>query len=267
MSVLPVSVRLSLWATAAYAGRLPVEEVMARAHPDIDHVAGDLGHLCLWRDLGERAVLVALPRPGNLSGMPRGSAALIAAATDAGECVYVPGVGGALVPTIECFGPAGDQGTQVTWTAYDADPVPTHVLEVLSLGEIELRFRQDLAACTGAIEALDATPWAGSPFRSMADERSISRWGLPDGLPQRATNVITMAARVGVATELGLSVQAQSQSLTSAVAEQRRILLSDLDAIADTAMAAAATLAALSMAGLLPSAEAPSPVGPLDADI
>jgi len=86
----------------------------------------------------------------------------------------------------------------------------------------------------------------------MADERSSCRWGLPDGLPRRATSIITMAALVGVATELGLSAPAQSQVLTSAVAEQRRILLTDLDALADTAMAAAATVAALSMAGLLP---------------
>jgi hypothetical protein len=184
--------------------------------------------------------------------MPRGSAELIAAATDAGECVYVPGIGGALVPTIEHFGPDGDQGTQVTWTAYDSDPVPTHALEALSLNEIELGFRRELTDRTRAIEALDATPWAGSPFRAMADERSISQWGLPDGLPLRATNIITMAALVGVATELGLSVQAQSQVLTGAVAEQRRMLLADLDAVADTAMAAAATVAALSMAGLLP---------------
>jgi hypothetical protein len=252
MSVLPVSVRLALWATAAYAGQVPFGEVVDRAHPDLDHVTGDLSRLSVWRDLGERAVLVALPRPGNLTGMPRGPAELIAAATDAGECVYVPGVGGALVPTIEPFGPAGDQGTRVAWTAYDSDPVPTHALEALSLNEIELGFRRDLAACTGAIEALDATPWAGSPLRAMADERSISRWGLPDGLPRRATNIITMAALVGVATELGLSVQAQSQVLTSAVAEQRRILLTELDVIAETAMAAAATVAALSMAGLLP---------------
>jgi len=252
MSVLPVSVRLALWATAAYAGQLPVEEVVDRAHPDLDRVTGDLNRLSVWRDLGERAVLVALPRPGNLTGMPRGSAELIAAATDAGECVYVPGVGGALVPTIEHFGPAGDQGTQVTWTAYDSDPVPTHALEALSLNEIELGFRRELTDRTREIEALDATPWAGNPFRSMADERSNSRWGLPDGLPRRATNIITMAALVGVATELGLSVQAQSQVLTGAVAEQRRMLLADLDAIADNAMAAAATVAALSMAGLLP---------------
>jgi hypothetical protein len=252
MAVLPVSVRLCLWATAAYAGHLPLEEVVHRAHPDLDQVTGAAERLRLWRDLGERAVLVALPRPGNLTGMPRGSGELVAAATDAGECVYVPGLGGALVPTIEHYGPDDDQGTQVTWTPYDCDPVPTHTLEGLSLNEIELGFRRELARCTCAIEALDATPWAGSPLRSMADERSSCRWGLPEGLPQRATNIITMAALVGVATELGLSVQAQSQVLTSTVAEQRRILLNDLDGIADTAMAAAATVAALSIAGLLP---------------
>ena len=50
-------------------------------------------------------VLVALPRPGDLSGMPRGSADLVAAATEAGECVFVPGIGGALVPTIEPSAP------------------------------------------------------------------------------------------------------------------------------------------------------------------
>jgi hypothetical protein len=252
MSTLPVCVRLALWATAAYAGQLRVEDVVRRAHPDLDHVAGDLDRLCLWRDLGERAVLVALPRPGNLCGMPRGSPELIAAATDAGECVYVPGVGGALVPTIQTFGPVGDQGTQVTWSAYDADPIPAHTLEALSLGEIELGFRQKLMEHTLVIEALDAGPWAGSPFRTMAEERVLGQWGLPEGLPSRATRIITMAAMVAVAAELGLSIQAQSQVLTAMVAEQRRRVLTDLDTIAEEAMAAAATVAALSMAGLRP---------------
>jgi hypothetical protein len=252
MSVLPVCVRLSLWATAVYAGQLTLAEAVDRAHPDLDNVTGDLNRLSLWRDLGERAVLVALPRPGNLSGMPRGSTELIAAATDSGECVYVPGIGGALVPAIEHFGPAGDQGTQVTWSAYDCDPVPVHTLDALSLSEIERTFRQELTEHTLAIEALDAKPWAGSPFRSMADELSISQWGLPAGLPSRATSIITMAALVGVATELGLSDQAQSQVLTGAVAERRRMALTHLDVSADTAMAAATTVAALSMAGLRP---------------
>jgi hypothetical protein len=252
MSVLPVSLRLALWTTAAYAGRLSIEAAVQRAHPDLDDVTGDLEHLSLWRDLGERAMLVALPRPGNLTGMPRGSAELVAAATDAGECVYVPGIGGALVPRIEQFGPAGDQGTRVTWSAYDCDPVPTHLLEALSLGEIARVFGEVLTEHTSKIEALDAKPWAGSPQRSMADELSMSSWGLPDGLPARATNIIRMTSLVGVATELGLSDEAQSQVLTVGVVEQRRALLNGLDAVADTAMAAAANVAALSIAGLRP---------------
>jgi hypothetical protein len=250
MSVLPVCVRLALWASAAYAGQLTVDKAVDRAHPDLDHVTGDLGRLSLWHDLGERAVLVALPRPGNLSGMPRGSAELIAAATEAGECVYVPGIGAALVPLIEHFGTADDQGTRVTWSAYDCDPVPVHTLEGLSLSEIERAFRQELTERTLAIEALDAGPWAGSPFRSLADELSVGQWGLPEGLPSRATQIITMAATIGVATELGLSDQAQSQVLTSTAVEQRRVQLLGLEASADTAMAAAATIAALSLAGL-----------------
>ena len=54
MSSLPASVRLALWATASYAGRLPLEEVMDRALPDVDDVRGDVDRLALWRDLGER---------------------------------------------------------------------------------------------------------------------------------------------------------------------------------------------------------------------
>jgi hypothetical protein len=252
MSVLPVCLRLSLWATAAYAGQLSVDEAVARAHPDLDHVSGDVDRLSLWRDLGERAVLVALPRPGNLSGMPRGSAELIAAATAAGECVYVPSIGAALVPTIEYFGPAGDQGMGVAWSAYDCDPVPVHALEALSLSEIDQRFRQELVDQTRALEDLDAKPWAGNPFRSMADELSLGQWGLPAGMPQRAIKIITLAASVAIATELGLSDEAQSQVLTGPVEQRRHTVLTHLDASADTAMAAAATVAALSIAGLRP---------------
>ena len=249
MSILPVSVRLALWATAAYAGRLPMQDVAGRAHPDIDQVDGDLDHLSLWRDVGERVVLVALPRPGQLSGMPRGSAELIAAATDAGECVFVPGVGGALVPTMQTFGTVGDQGTRVTWTAYDADPVQTYVLEALSLTEIELSLRRAVLEATELIDALDTKPW-NATLRSLADDLSGKGWGLPDGLPPRAHRIMATASQIGTATELGLSIHAESQVLTSQLTEQRRLLLTSLDAIADSALAAAATVAALSLAGL-----------------
>jgi hypothetical protein len=164
----------------------------------------------------------------------------------------VPGIGAALVPKIEHFGPLGDEGTRVTWAAYDCEPVPVHTLEALSLSEIDQRFRQELMDQTRAIEDLDAKPWAGSPFRSMADDLRLGQWGLPGGMPSRATKIITMAASVAVATELGLSDQAQSQVLTGAVAQRRRMVLTYLSTSADSAMAAASTVAALSMAGLRP---------------
>ena len=228
-----------------------MDQAVERAHPDLDHVAGDLDRLTLWRDLGERAVLVALPRPGNLAGMPRGSAELIAAATEAGECVYVPSLGAALVPTLEQFGPACDRGTQVSWTAYDCDPVPTHILEALSLNEIELRFRQDVLEATERIDALDTKPW-NATMRSLASHMPAGAWGLPSQLSSRAQRIIGTAAQIGVATDLGLTIHAESQVLTSRLTEQRHRLLTDLSAIADTAMAAAATVAALSTAGLRP---------------
>lgn len=252
MPILPASVRLALWATAAYAGRLPLADAVRRALPDVDEVRGDLvERLGLWRDLGERAVLVALPRPGDLSGMPRGSADLVAAATDAGECVYVPGLGGALVPTVEVFGPEGDQGLQVTWTAYDADPVPVHQLEALSLREVERSLRLELLERTTALDALDATPWAGADLRAMADDRLTDRrWGVPDGLPPRAVSIIGMAGTVGTITDVGLGHV--GHALDSSVTERRRALLAGLQSAADKALAAAATAGALHLAGLAP---------------
>ena len=253
MSVLPASVRLALWATASFSGRSRLEDVLARALPDVDHVDGDvLARLQLWRDLGERAVLVALPRAGDLRGMPRGSAEFAAAAATAGECVYVPGMGGALVPRLEVYGPEVDQGTRVTWSAYDTDPVPAHTLEALSLSEIERELRSELIELTEALDGLDAKPWAGSSdLRASADERLGGRgWGLPEGLPQRATSVMTLAAQVGTITDVGLAHVGHAVSAHGT--ERRRALLSDLQGAADRALAAAATVASLSLAGLRP---------------
>jgi hypothetical protein len=86
----------------------------------------------------------------------------------------------------------------------------------------------------------------------MADELKPDQWGLPRGLPSRAIKIITMAASVAMATELGLSDEAQSQVLTSPLAQRRHMVLTYLEASADLAMAAAATVAALSMAGMRP---------------
>jgi len=179
--------------------------------------AGDIDRLSLWRDLGERAVLVALPRPGNLAGMPHGSAELIAAATDAGECVYVPGIGAALVPTIEKLRPGRRPRHRVTWSVYNCEPVPTHALEALSLSEIEQEFRQELLEHTRVIEAW--TPSRGWQPVSLHGRRvEQPPMGLPDGLHRGRPRSSRWLHWSALPPSLGLSDQAQSQVLTSTVA-------------------------------------------------
>lgn len=198
--------RLALWASAAYAGRLAVADVAATALCEFDHVGGDIDRLALWQELGERAVLVALPRPGATSGMPHAGADLLAAATQAGECVFVPGLGGALVPRTGRFGPVGDEGTSVTWTAYEAGPLPVHRLEALDLGDVELQLRRQLAEGTQELAAMENGAWAGARAREDAERcLELRRSALPDGLPLRALRVLDLAAQVAMIVELGMS--------------------------------------------------------------
>jgi hypothetical protein len=97
MPALPLSVRFALWATVAVRGEMDPDDAVVAAHPDVDDITGEpAGRLELWRDFGESAVLVALPRPGDLTGMPRAELAGSGAAATSGECVFVPGIGGLL---------------------------------------------------------------------------------------------------------------------------------------------------------------------------
>lgn len=248
MPSLPASVRLSLWTTAAFAGHLDLDDAVRRALPDLDAVDGLLEPLRLWGDLGEQVLCVALPRPGQIATMPRSSAELVAAATEAGECVFVPALGGALVPTYAQFGPAGDTGWRVDWTTYDTEPVPVHQLAALDEREIERGLREQLIDVAGELDALDAPPWAGSGLRGEADERTALRlWGLPPGVPPRALRVIQLAGTVAAACELGLE---QAPTLDGTTHARRERLLRDLLVNAETALAGATTAGAQTLAGL-----------------
>ena len=195
VSELPASVRLALWVTAAWRGDLPTRDALARSFPDLDHVAGDLARLDVWRDLGEGALFVALPRPGDVSGMPRASTAATAHAAEAGECVYVAGIGGVLVPTLSTFGPEGDVGHRVDWTAYEADPVPRHRLEMLDLRDVERTLMTRLPSTRrgsptsavspggtrrGPLPRRTSTPWSGGcPARRRDGLCASCRWPAP----------------------------------------------------------------------------------------
>lgn len=248
MSDLPAAVRLSLWVTAAWAGHLDLEEALRQALPDADQVAGDVGHLATWQDFGERVLACALPRAGDISGMPRGNPELNAAATETGECVYVPAIGGALVPSVEVFGPAGDEGMTVRLTAYDCAPTPAHRLEELHESQIERELRTRLAHATSALKSLDIQPFAGSSLRAQADEvAALREWGLPSGLPGRAIRILQTAGTVGAAVDFALD---HPTAIDLASDVERQQALRELQAATDRAMARATTAAALHLAGM-----------------
>src|SRR6478672_9768345 len=255
MPELPASVRLSLWTTHAWATGSPLEGAIARALPDIDHVAGDLDRLGLWHDLGERALLVALPAPGDLVGMPGASVDAQGAAAAGGECVFVPGLGGLLVPTISTYG-AGtegglDVGTRVDWTAYDADPVPRHRVEALEASQLERHLRDEIRAATEAIDAIGGQPFGAGAARELADAALGGRWGLPPGLPGRAARVIALAGTIDSVVDVALA--AGDGALTAAEGASRHRVLLRLQRASERTLADATNAACVVLAGWRPA--------------
>lgn len=269
MPELPASVRLALWVTHAWsdgwAGDSALERTVGRALPDADHVAGDLRRLDLWHGLGESALLVALPAPGDLGGMPSAGPDAIGAAADAGECVYVPGLGGMLVPTVTTFGsapsagsdghaPPGrslDVGTRVDWTAYDSDPLPRHRVEALDASQLEHSLRQLVAGATTQLEHLGNQPFAHRMGRELAQAAAGGRWGLPPGLPPRADRVIRLAGAISAVARVALDMP--DDSLSASTSTQRRQVLQRLLRGSEHALADAASAACAALAGWVPA--------------
>lgn len=255
MPTLPASVRLALWTTAAWARGADPEAALQSALPDVDHVAGDLGRLTVWRDLGEQALLVALPSPGDLTGMPGAPAAVQGAAAAAGECVFVPALGGMLVPSITAYGNATgsalDTGLRIDWQAHDADPVPRHRIEALEVSQLERHLREELAGATDSLDRVGGRPFGAGAARELADAALGGRWGLPEGLPARAHRVMVLAGTVGSIVDAALD--GPDDALSSATSQQRRALLLRLQRSADRALADAANAACAVLAGWRPA--------------
>lgn len=247
MFELPASLRVALWATSLLASGGDLAQVAPRALPDVDHVAGLLDRLTLWRDLGESAVLVALPGPGDVSGLPRAGSEAVDAAVEAGEAVYVPGIGGMLVPEDSTF---GSSGRRLDWHHHDADPVPVHRIEALSLRQIERRIHDVVTTAGHDLVAVGGQPFADSLAREIADNRLGGAWGLPDDLDDRGYRVITLAGTVGAAARLGLE---HSGALDARTATDREGILRSLTRTADSVLADAANAACAQIAGWVPA--------------
>jgi len=247
MPELPASVRVALWASAALNGRADLERVARNALPDIDDISGLSPTLQLWRDVGEPFVLVALPRPGHLAGMPTGPADMIGAAHEAQEMVFVPQLGGASVPEIATYGSSSEVGWSAAWTAYPSDPMPQHVVQAISVADVELRLRTNLANLTDTLALTPGSTMAGAATEVFARRSVSTNWALPNGVPQRAARVIELAGSVITLADIGLADGMQSVDSTSTVG--RELVLRRLRDEATAALTTATNAAAMSFAG------------------
>ena len=248
MGTLPASVRLALWATAAWNGQALGASVIERSFPDVDDVSGDLDRLQLWGELGERVMLCALPHPGHAQSVPRGSTSLMAETLDAGECAYVPMIGGAMVPLIEPYGPEQDQGWRAELRAFDCSPTPTHRIEMLTGSSIERRLQSEIASATAELVDIDLVPWQRSSERDEAAGHLSGAFGLPAGMPARLARTIWSAATVSTAAEAALD---HDPIVGASAHSQRHEVLRRLMIECDQVLADATNLAALTMAGVV----------------
>lgn len=250
MAELPASVRTALWVTHAWSGGTTLTHAVEQALPDVDHTEGLVEQVRLWRDLGESALLVALPGPGDAAGLPRTGPIAMAAAVEAGEALFVPAIGGLLVPEHSTFGSAGAEGHRIDWMAHDADPVPAHRLEALDHAQVERTLRRRMLSAIDELDAIGGRPWADDLARDLVDDRLGTDWSLPPTLPDRARKVIGLAATLSLAASMGLE---SSGSLSAAHDSHRSSALRALHRDAEGALADATNAACAAFAGWVPA--------------
>lgn len=254
MAELPASVRVALWVTHAWSGGTTLTNALQRALPDVDHTEGLLEQVRLWHDLGESALLVALPGPGDLAGLPRCGPIATDAALEAGEALFVPALGGLLVPEHSTFGSAGAEGHRIDWMAHDADPVAPHRLEALDLSEVERQLRRRMLVAINELDDIGGRPWADELARDLVDDRLGADWALPPTLPVKARKVIGLAATLSLAASMGQeSSRALSSALSAAHEHHRSAALRSLHRDAERALADAANAACAAFAGWVPT--------------
>ena len=146
--------------------------------------------------------------PATSAACPRLGRRSIAAAHRGRRVRLVPGIGGALVPTRRSpSAREGDQGTQVTWTAYDAEPVP----RARAGGAVAERAGPALPPGAGRADPPDRRPRRPAVVRQPrpGDGRpaASARRGVGAArgrCRQRAAGVLSTASVVSLGTELGL---------------------------------------------------------------
>ena len=219
MPELPASVRVALWTSHAWAHGLDPSTALRQALEDVDIVLGLDEQLGLWRELGERSVYAALPRPGARGLLPRCGADAFDSATFVGEAVFAPGIGALSVPRHVTFG-AQQPGLALRWEAFDAEPVPVHRLAGTDVGLADRDLR---TAVHDTIDDLGDGGWVDGWQRDQP-QRVEQHWRLPPGLPERARGLLVRAGAVLEICDAGLE-HAEGSSTAELTAYRRACLL------------------------------------------
>ncbi|MCH9667067.1 MAG: hypothetical protein K0U76_08845 [Actinomycetia bacterium] len=230
------SVSLSIWANAWLAGAAAPDDVLdaltqwtprhsvaaydsvaaertGLPWPDLD----DVGAVSLLQTMraaarpaaAPPAIMLALPVPGDVRGLPPGTQ-FARDAVASGEAIVVgqPENAIGLVPDLEYpDSPAGNGDAEfefepdlcaLSWTVYSlpTGPVPVH----LDLGEAEYALRDAVRAAADALGALRASG-SGAEFadpRRVVEQvlESTQAHRIPDHAPSRAVRVLENAAHV-----------------------------------------------------------------------
>ncbi len=249
---LPLSVCVALWATRWLADHGEVEDVVHKSHAGaVTDCGGPLDEtLRDWQTYGETAVFLALPRPGVPAGMPRTDRLSLAEAAEAGQAAYAPTVGGLLVPRLTPFGPDGDPGLLVEWTAYDAEPVPRHVAESTDLRDLSRRLAEAVQEATERLATVGGIPWRGGEANPPP---RASLPGLPPGLAPRPVHLLDRAVEVRALALSGLDVEAKGAALDATTSAVRTATLRALLVEAEAAVVGATNVLAMSIAGWRPA--------------
>ncbi len=249
MVMLPRSARLATWGTAWLRREVSADDVVRRVQGDDEpHVVADLpgsAHaealaeaLTLLQDAGTRSLRVALPAPGDPSGLA-GPPELTGDAVDAGEAVLAVGAPYALIPDIQAFGPPGDQGHVVTWRCRDAAAPPYGE----SLPEAQQALANALLEAGDVLTDLDVAAWRPEVATLLSDLRTAQVGEpLPRSFPAQAQALAARSARL--LAVVGFALDDDGGAVSAASARSRRDALAPLERAARHALSAACNVLA-----------------------
>ncbi|WP_026877045.1 hypothetical protein [Jiangella gansuensis] len=244
MVTLPRSARLAAWSAAWLRGDASIDDVVDRVHGDDEphdavDIPGTTGAVGLsealraLRDAGARSLRVALPAPGDPTGLG-GPADFNGYAIDAGEAVIADGAPYALVPDVRAFGPPGDQGHFVTWMCRPAEPPPAGP----PLAEADRELTSALLAAGSTLTDLDVPSWRPEVEALLGDVRANRESEpLPRGFPAQAQAVAARSVRLLAVVRFALDDD--GGAVTAVDAASRRSALTPLERTSRAALAAA----------------------------